>query len=131
MLDLRSNKGLTLLEVMIVAAVIGVLAAMTSMAYTAARQSAQVALCRSNQKTIYEAAVLYELNEPDDLESKGQKARLDALVDRGYIKKNTGFECPSSIIKDYDDYVMVFENGYITDVNCETRAEEHVWPPPD
>ena len=126
--DIRSQKGLTLLEVMIVAAVIGALSGIVMLSFTTVRESAQVSLCCSNQKTIYEAAVMYELNEPDALKNKSQKGRLDALLDKGYIKNKSGFECPSSTLKDYDDYIMIFENNYISDINCETRTEDHVWP---
>ena len=126
--NMRSQKGFTLVEVMIVAAVMGFLAAIALIGYSRAQEGAQIAICRGNQKAIYEAAVLYALNEPDSLENKGQKARLDALIDRGYIRKESIFECPSSTIEDYDDYVLVFDGDYITDVNCETRPEDHIWP---
>ncbi len=130
MLDLKSNnRGFTLIEVMIVAFVLAVIAGISVMAYMRTIEVAQAKLCTANQKVIYEAAVLYTLSEPTSLRNiGGQKARLDELVDKGYIKNNKGFECPSSPTKDYDDYIMVFDGNNITDIQCQLDDAEHKWP---
>ncbi|MGB2630396.1 MAG: prepilin-type N-terminal cleavage/methylation domain-containing protein [Candidatus Omnitrophota bacterium] len=129
--ELFSKKGFTLVEVMIIAFVLAILTAIAISTYSNVSENAQKSVCLLNQKTIYEAAVLFELGEPDSLINKGQQGRLNALVDRGYIKNQKMFECPSSTIEDFDDYLLVFSGNDLVDVDCETRAEEHVWPEPD
>ncbi|MGB3242509.1 MAG: prepilin-type N-terminal cleavage/methylation domain-containing protein [Candidatus Omnitrophota bacterium] len=130
MLDLKSNnRGFTLLEVMIVALVLSIMAGMTVMTFQKVRDTAWTKLCCANQKVIYGAAVMYTLNESDPLNDMGgNKAQLDALIDRGYLKSERGFECPSSPTADFDDYSMVFEGDYVTDIECTLDPEGHKWP---
>ncbi|MFQ5952109.1 MAG: competence type IV pilus major pilin ComGC [Candidatus Omnitrophota bacterium] len=127
--NLSSKKAFTLVETMIVAAVLAVLATIALMTFVKARESAWVHLCKANQKAVYEAAVLYTLQEPDSLRNAGgRKARLDRLLDRGYIRNRNGFECPSSPTKDYDDYIIAFDGDDPVDVSCQLDDEAHEWP---
>ena len=71
MYNIRREKGFTLVEVMVVAFVLAILASIMVMAYSQVREAAETHLCVANQRTIYEAAVMYTLNEPGSLKKVG------------------------------------------------------------
>jgi len=124
------GKGFTLVELMIGVSIIVVLAAISIPSYIRMIESAKTKLCIAQQKVLFESASLYEINEKTSLKNVGgQKARLDRLVAMGYIRHADGFECPASPVKDYDDYLMVFDgNDSISDVECTLEPVKHKWP---
>ena len=125
----RSKKGFTLAEIAIVAGVIALLTVIAIPSFIRARESARRWVCIGNQRTIFSAAMLYEVNESSSLGNVGgQKARLDELISKGYIKDTTGYECPSSDTVDYDDYIFIFRDGELVDIQCQIKPAEHVWP---
>ena len=127
-MSVRAKKGFTILELLIAVAVIGILFAVVVPAFTTLIEATRRRVCVANQRTLFEAAALYELGEMDSLEDEGsQKNRLDKLVETGYIDSNKGFECPSSSVQDYDDYIMIFVEGSITDIECQLRRNYHKW----
>jgi len=113
---------------MIVLVIIGLLMAIALPNYVRGRSTARRNICISNQKIIYTAAAMYMNKETDSLEDMGHKERLDALIDRGYVRGQKWMECPSSDVKNYDDYSMAFESGFIEDIDCDEKPTEHVWP---
>ncbi len=126
---MRSKKGLTIIELLIVFTMLAALLAVAIPFYYETVEATRKKVCIAQQKTLFEAAALYELGEMASLKKiGGQKARLDELVDKGYIKSNKGFECPSSPVQDYDDYRMIFEGNSLVDIECTLRWDEHKWP---
>ena len=125
-----SKKGFTLVEIMIVVAIIGVIATIAIPAFVRAREQARKKVCIANQRSIFGAAMVYEINEEASLQDAGsRKSRLTTLIDEGYIKGESGYECPSSPTKDYDDYEMIFDSdGYIVDIECQIEPAKHKWP---
>ncbi len=61
--NFRTSKGFTLVEVMIVVAIVGVLASMAVPNFVRARQTAQDAVCIQNMRTIYGAVNVALLDE--------------------------------------------------------------------
>jgi prepilin-type N-terminal cleavage/methylation domain-containing protein len=59
------RRGITLVEVIVVAAIVLILAAITLRVTVQARQRAQFATCMSNLKSIYQASVLYSADHAD------------------------------------------------------------------
>jgi prepilin-type N-terminal cleavage/methylation domain-containing protein len=128
----HSKKGFTLVEVMVVAAVLAILATIALYTFVRVSDTAKKMLCLGNQRVIYEAAVLYGLYEPDNLADKSKQGRCDALYNKGYIRNRTAFECPASPDPDYDDYNMIFDgDDNIQDVECGIKGNAHKWPPED
>lgn len=125
----KRPDGFALVEIMIVSSILGVLFAVAMPAYSRIRENARTNICISNQKAIFTAASMYMIAEANDLEAiEGDKERLDALIEGGYLRGNKWCECPASNDGDNDDYTMVFENNFISDVNCNENTDEHVWP---
>ena len=125
----RFRKAFTLIELTIAIAVLMVLIAIALPAYYRSIETARRKLCISQQKTLMEAASLYEIGEKKSLQGVGsQRARLEELVSEGYIKNAAGFECPSSPVQDYDDYQMIFTDGSISDIECTLEPVKHRWP---
>jgi len=118
------------MEIMIVVAIIGVIATIAIPSYIRAREQARKNICIANQRSIFEAVMVYEINEGASLQDAGSSAsRLTTLIDSGYIKGRSGCECPSSPTKDYADYEMIFDSdGYIIDVECQIEPQKHKWP---
>lgn len=84
----QARKGFTLIELMIVIAIIGVLAAIAVPNFRAARQRANQRACYANQKTLAGAIEMYNLDFNANL--GGSSGNVDAhkavLVTNGYLQ---------------------------------------------
>ena len=123
-----NSRAFTLFELLIVVVIIGLLMMIAMPNYVKARNDATRSLCISNQKMIYTAASLYTTVESDSLEEMSDRERLDALVDKGYLRGIAWTECPASKDNDYDDYTLIFKGGLVSDVDCDERGTQHAWP---
>ena len=121
------KKGFTIFEMMVVVMIVGFILAIAIPNYIRERQKATTSICNSNQKMIYTAASVYQLREEDSLDGMGAREAMEALRDKRYLRGFEWAECPAERDGSYDDYIMEFEGGYIADVDCAARGDEHLW----
>jgi len=128
MVNIRSNKGFSFVELMVIVVIIGLLLSIALPNYVSARLNASNKVCLSNQKIIFTSATMFMLAETESLEDMDDKERLEALRDGQYIKGDQWFECPASTDRDYDDYEIIISDNVVIDVDCKEKPLDHVWP---
>jgi len=124
-----ARQAFTLVEIMIVVAVIGLLAVLSIPSLMRARNTSLAQTCILNQRQIYDGVVRYEIDYRQTLQtiaSDGVQVR-NTLVNNGYVNHQVGFDCPASPIKDFDDYRLLYTGSDLTNVTC-TVVPAHVRP---
>ena len=99
----HGRKGFTLIELMIVIAIIGVLAAIAVPNFRAARERANTRACYANQKTIAGALEMYNLDNNTKIEKLGDDIG-GALVKGGYLQ--TQVDDPGAGGSTFNHYVF-------------------------
>lgn len=79
---MKNRKGFTLIELMIVIAIIGILAAIAIPNFKKARESARQKSCYANIRVILGAVEMYNMDSSQMMDSLDE----DALVSAGYLK---------------------------------------------
>ena len=124
--DHKKHRGMMLIEIATAAAVVGIIAAILVPAILRSNTRARRILCIANQRSIYGAASRYEFDRGSSLERVDPDKRLDVLISLNYIETSCA-RCPSSRGASGSDYVFVYENGLLKDINCAIYPEEHDW----
>ncbi len=108
---MKNRKGFTLIELMIVIAIIGILAAMAVPNFKKARASARQKACFSNLRVIQGAVEMYNMDNSVmmDTLSNDQVANPDTGNLKGYIKAVVGPETSCSYKGD-----KLSEDGEVT-----------------
>jgi prepilin-type N-terminal cleavage/methylation domain-containing protein len=106
----KSGAGFTLIELMIVIAIIGILAAIAVPNFNRARAQAKKKSCVANMKTIEGAVELYQMEN-------GTQGNLtpQQLQSNGYLKSEP--KCPSDTATSYSITIGA-GTGAMTDVEC-------------
>lgn len=104
----KSNKAFTLVEIMIVVAIIALLAAVAIPNFVKSRHEARLATCISNMRTI-DGAIQQYLLKNDMGESDYDSVTIDVLITDDYLHK-----APTCKAAKGASYTISTENG----VNC-------------
>lgn len=118
------KRGFTLVEIVIVAAIIGLLAALAVPGFIKARSHSHGVTCRQNRRIIFEALNIYCTDHGVELTPANFPnlcAARDTLAPGGsseYVKDWKIFECPVVDGQDEHDYAYVWEDGVLVNIRC-------------
>lgn len=113
----RAQKGFTLIEIMIVVAIIAILAAVAIPNFISYRKTAQKNSCISTQDTIATAAEAWLVANPGK-ESEISIEKLWNANGTGYLKTKEAPKCPDGS----STYTVTIENGLVK-VSCGHSGE--------
>lgn len=119
-LNRNGTRGFTLVEIMIVVAIIGLLAAIAIPNFVNARNTAQAKACVSNMKQIDGAIDLFALEN-----NKADGDAVSANDVKSYIKGNELPKCPAGN-KDYVLGGTVNANPSVTCANAVTSPQHKI-----
>ena len=123
-------RAFTLVELMIVVAAVGLLAALAMPGIAKARRTAQTNRCIENQRLIFKSVQRYEIDNNATLRAikdDGVQIR-NTLLTGAYMNPRNSFDCPTSPVKDYDDYLLVYSNNDFITTRCGLEPAAHVLP---
>lgn len=106
---LVDDRGFTLVEMLIVIAIIGILAAIAVPSFSKVTESAKRKACDANVKTLENLVVLYRLD------TGSYPGDVQALVTDGYLEKEV--TCPVN----GDEYEIDRDTGDLTCPYCSTH----------
>jgi prepilin-type N-terminal cleavage/methylation domain-containing protein len=132
MRTIRHRGGFTLVEIMIVVAIVGLLGALAVPAFAKARRTSLRQKCILNMRAVFDACIRYEMDYHTTLfpiRNSGVQIR-QTLLNNGYMNPQNNFDCPSSPVKDYDDYLLVYTAGTrdLSGVACTILPLDHILP---
>ncbi|MBI4846712.1 MAG: prepilin-type N-terminal cleavage/methylation domain-containing protein [Candidatus Omnitrophica bacterium] len=120
-----NRKAFTLIELLIVIAILGILVALILPRFSDIREDANAKVCLANQRGLASAIATYETRMNDSTIAWGTFSPAD-LVTWGYV--TSAPTCPNETGVTKDPYVLV--SGSPDDVTCPNQVAltTHVWP---
>lgn len=114
----KNNKGFTLVELVVVIAILGILAAIAVPRFTGSRKKAAVAAHNANVRTLESAANMYLVDGGEDTtawekEPDSWKAYLQEWPDIPDLVKNDLNKTNGNNTVKYTEYTVKIENGEI------------------
>ncbi|NLW22378.1 MAG: type II secretion system protein [Tissierellia bacterium] len=114
----KNNKGFTLVELVVVIAILGILAAIAVPRFTGSRKNAAVAAHNANVRTLESAANMYLVDGGEDTtwnkESVSWKDYLQEWPDIPDLVKNDLNITNGNYTVEYTEYTVKIEDGEIT-----------------
>jgi type II secretory pathway pseudopilin PulG len=115
---------------MVVVGVIGLLAALAIPGFAKARNTSLKEKCILNQRAVYQAVIRWESDNNQtmfNIRNSGVQIR-NTLITDGYTNPQNNFDCPSSPVKDFDDYLLIYSNTDLVTIQCTIIPVDHVLP---
>lgn len=103
----RSNKGFTLVEILIVVVILGILAAIVIPQFSQASSDARNSSVKSNLQMVRSQIELYKIQHNEDLPGEGGLDFVAALTGTSNVSGNTG--------TDYGPYMQKFPTNAIVE----------------
>lgn len=117
-----TNRGFTLIELMVVVLVLGLLVAIGLPNFVRLAGNARRASCFTNQRNVAEQAILYA----NDQGITTGVFNVSSLLAGNYVSSNMT-ECPESTVFDQDDYVISMVDGRVDLIICTFRPVRHAY----
>lgn len=116
----HAGRGFTLVELLVVVAILALIATMSVTNYVRMTDRAHVAACHANQRTIFRDANLFAIDQGV------QRATWNVvdLVAAGAVPTGAA-DCPLSDTEDFSDYVITVAGGAVAVIRCEVAPESH------
>ncbi len=129
----NKNQGFTLVEIMIVVAIIGLLAMIAIPSFNKARQKTQTNKCKYNQRLIFDQMNVWCMTDNEDCTSDTfpnlcavRTALVPANTAERLIKTRHVFSCPGNPNQaNQHDYNLIRDGRQIVDVVCGIRPAQH------